>query len=253
MGCLGCRIPGTIGKGEVRVMKGNSKRWLSAIVASLVMAVVVLAPASAEITVFADQSVALDELIASGESLVVGDKIFDDFSFLSQDFMSSDVLVTPVLDEYGYGLRFTGEWSAVGEETVGFVIQFTAEVAQESQQLISDVHLRYNGAYLGSGYSEVVETVLDFDTDAVLGQIMVNNPPPVLEAGFDLAEPTTKITVIKDVQIIGDDAGHRRLSENRASISFIDQTFSQIPEPGTVLLVAAGIFGLCLTGRRSHR
>jgi len=234
------------------VKKGIITRWLSAIVASLLMAVLVVAPASAEITVFADQSVALDELIASGEPLVIGDKEFEDFSFLSQDFLTSDVLVTPILDSYGYGLRFTGEWSATGEETLGFVIQFSVAVSQESEQLISDVHLRYNGSFLGSGYSEVVEQALAFGTDEVLGQIQVNNPPPLFDGGFDI-DPIAKITIIKDVQIIGDDAGHRRLSENRAAISYIDQTFSQIPEPGTVLLVAAGIFGLCLTGRRSRK
>jgi hypothetical protein len=116
--------------------------------------------------------------------------------------------------------------------------------------LISDVHLRFNGAYSGDAFSEVIEQV--FGTGFVLlnkEDLVVSNPPPVFEDVYWLDQPSNKILVVKDVILYAE--GHRRLSH--ASISTIDQTFSQIPEPGTVLLVAAGLFGLILTGRRSHK
>lgn len=224
---------------------------LSAVAVSVALVLASTFAAKAEIQVFTDQTVGLEQLLGPEGSIQVGDKIFTDFSFISHGaVLAGDMLVTPILDNFGYGLRFSSEsMVAIGEQVNGFVLQFDVSVAPESNQLISDVHLRYNGSNIGDGFSEVVETAIDPVTDNVIGQIQVHNPPAQLSDGYDLSVALSRITIVKDVRITGD-TGNRRLSDNQAAISWIDQSFSQIPEPSALLLVGAGLFGAALTMRR---
>ncbi len=225
----------------------------SAVAVSVALALASTFAAKADIQVFTDQAVELDQLISNNGSIQVGDKIFSGFSLIpTGNILPSQIIVTPIQDNYGWGLRFSSEnMTAIGAQVNGFVLQFNVSVAPESNMLISDVHLRYNGASFGNGYSEVVETAIDPTTDNVLGQTAVRNPPPELSSGFNLSQPVSELTIVKDVRLTGD-TGQRLLSDNTASISWIDQTFSQIPEPSAALLVVAGLFGLVLTTRRNH-
>lgn len=205
------------------------------------------------------QSVGLADIIGQYGSVQVGDKIFADFSIVG-DVAPHQVTVTAIQDTFGYGLRFSGGFVAVGNQITDFVLGFSVAVAPEAEEwYISDVHLRFNGNYVGEGFAEIVEQVFaggPIPLGSLLGQLFVSNPPTILEDTFYLQQPLKKIYVLKDVLLYGggDVPPHRRIGNvagtNRATISVIDQTFSQIPEPGTVLLVAAGLLGVALTGRR---
>ncbi|MDW8342892.1 MAG: PEP-CTERM sorting domain-containing protein [Verrucomicrobiae bacterium] len=205
------------------------------------------------------QSVGLADIINQHGSVQVGDKIFADFSIVG-DVTANKVTVTAIQDTFGYGLRFSGGFLAVGNQITDFVLGFSVAVdPQAVDWFISDVHLRFNGNYVGEGFAEIVEQVFSggpAPLGSLLGQMFVSNPPTILENTFYLQQPLKKIYVLKDVLLYGggDVPPHKRLGNvagtNRATISVIDQTFSQIPEPGTVLLVAAGLLGVALTGRR---
>jgi hypothetical protein len=56
-----------------------------------------------------------------------------------------------------------------------------------------------------------------------------------------------KLWVQKDIIATGGGAAN-----GFASISIIDQTFSQVPEPSTVMLVGLGLLGL-VAMRRKHK
>jgi len=226
-------------------------RWAALAVASCALAAGLTSQARADITILGP-SVNLQALIDGQAPLQVGDKLFDNFGFLSvSGFLASEVLVTGIQDSYGYGLRFSGGWTAVGGEVKDFILSFDVAVAPQSNLLISDVHLRYNGTYLGEGYTEVVEDAYTMD-DKLVGTIHAYNPPSNTNPdALLLAVPVNKLQIIKDVLLDGG-TGHRLLSESRAQISYIDQTFSQIPEPSTVVMVVTGLVGLCLISRRSH-
>lgn len=219
-------------------------RWVFAWLAAVSMWVC----ATAQAQTILGPSVGLNTLTNQGATLLVEDKLFGDFSFISGDFTASDVLVTPIQDSFGVGLRLSGGFVAVGSQIRDFIVQFSVTVTN-SPMLISDVHMVYNGNYVGLGFSEVVETVRDTN-GVVLGQFFVSNPPTILESTFYLPAWQTKIFVTKDVILYGG-GGHPQL--NRATISFIDQTFSQIPEPSTSLLVGAGLVFLLVAGRRRLR
>ncbi len=200
--------------------------------------------------------VGLDTLLDGG-SIQVGDKIFADFSI--SGFDAAGVLVIGIEENGSYGVRLQGGFAAFGNQIKDILIGFSVTVAPESNQLISGIHLDFNGAVvLGSGHASVVETaVTPNGQQMLLPPLVVVNPPPVLSASADLVSPQTKIFVLKDILLVagGDTCPHKRLgnetdSVNAVSISQIDQLFVQIPEPGTVVLVAAGLLGVAITGRR---
>ncbi len=200
--------------------------------------------------------VGLDTLLGDG-SIQVGDKIFADFSI--DGFSAAGVTVIGIEENGSYGLRLQGGFSAFGDQYRNIQIGFSVTVAPESSQTISAVHLDFNGAVLvGNGSVSVVETATnDALEDLLVPALVVVNPPPVLSASADLVSPQTKIYVLKNIELQagGDASPHQRLGTtdtaiNAVAISQIDQLFVQIPEPGTVVLVAAGLLGVALTGRR---
>ncbi len=199
--------------------------------------------------------VGLDTLLEGG-SIQVGDKLFADFSI--DGFDAAGVLVIGIVENGNYGLRLQGGFAAFGNQIKNISIEFSVE-ATDPDQLISGVHLDFNGAVLvGNGFVSVTETAVNGDDEEVLSPpLAVVNPPPVLSADATLVAPQRKIYVTKEIDLIagGDCEPHKRLGTednaiNAVSISQIDQLFVQIPEPGTVILVAAGLLGVALTGRR---
>ncbi len=198
--------------------------------------------------------VGLDTLI-NGGSIQVGDKIFSDFSIAGFD--AAGITVIGIQENGSFGLRLQGGFAAFGNQIKDIVINFSAAVAPESSELISGVKLDFNGAVLvGQGSASVTETAVDAGNNQLLvPALFVVNPPPVLSASADLTSPQQKIFVSKEIVLTagGETPANKRLAVdalNAVTISQIDQLFPQIPEPGTVVLVAAGLLGVAMTGRR---
>ena len=200
--------------------------------------------------------VGLDSLVG-GASIQVGDKIFSDFS-IDGDVLADAVEVVAIQDSNGYGISFQGVFGVAGFGVSDFRLGFAVEVAPDSNQFISDVHLAFDGVVDGVGFAMVVEQVFDggsIPLGNLLGQIVVNTPPDNLGDTLVLGQPTKKLYIQKDILLVaggteGED--HRRLVRGYtyAEITRIDQTFSQIPEPSTVLLVTIGLLGAAATARR---
>jgi hypothetical protein len=139
--------------------------------------------------------------------------------------------------------------AAIGDITKDLVLRYSVAVTDPTR-LISDVHLSYNGTVLGNGFSSVVEEIFTggFGGQKIAQLEVLNpgNPNPVFQDLVVLLQPREKLFVQKDIMFGGGGLG----SENRALLSIIDQNFSEIPEPSTLVLSGAGCVALLVLKRR---
>jgi hypothetical protein len=204
----------------------------------------------------AGESINLATVINNGLSVQIGDKVFGDFAFTYNDFgapdvdlVSSNINVKALANDVGFGLEFQEPLIAVNTKTKDVTFQYTAEVAPEYSNLISDIHLLITGSAGGIGSGTVNEVVFnDGFNGTQVGQVgaYVANPTSVKESSNNIA-PVVKLWVQKDVAV----SGHSGGPGSFATITILDQTFSQIPEPSTVLLVGLGLLGVVALKRKS--
>lgn len=229
-------------------------KWIAtlAIVAALSLGTKAVASSNADVIL---PGVGLDTLLGGG-SIQVGDKLFANFSI--SGFDAAGVLVVGIQENGHYGVRLQGDFKACGNEVKDILIGFSV-TALDPVQVIQGVQLDIEVCNsTGGGFASVVETAATPGGEQMLvPPLAVLDPPPVLSAYADLVSPQSKIFVLKNVVLVGggDASPHKRLGTedgalNCIKISQIDQLFVQIPEPGTVVLVAAGLLGVALTGRR---
>jgi hypothetical protein len=192
-----------------------------------------------------NQFINLESLVANDTSVQVGDKLFSDFQFIpSFNLPANKINVTALSNPFGYGISFSGPFIANCNNTEDVVLKYSVAVT-DPHQLISDVHLGFNGTVDGAGVAKVTEQVMTngFGTDTI-AQLNVYNqgaPNPVFNDLAFLLVPREKLFIQKDIIFGG--AG---------SMSIIDQTFSEVPEPSTLLLVGAGCAALVVLRRRKR-
>lgn len=217
--------------------------------------------ASGAITLTNGQSVSLSQILDSADrAFIVGDKKFTIVSYTTTSPTFNPVNTSVIgyvannpLTGIGFDLA-GGFGDAPGDALISeFNIRYTAEIIEPflSQGFrIVDTELAFNGSATGTGsYARVDESVLDFFAQP--GQNLIGT-----KRAFDIAgpprqtqlqdrlvfAPRTKLEVIKDVQFFAFGQG------STATASFIRQSFSQIPSPGAMVLLAVG--GLVATRRR---
>jgi hypothetical protein len=205
----------------------------------------------------------LADLIASGGSLTVGDKVFSNFGYTGNTGNFPDptgITVNPIppsgTDAQGnFGIRFgLGAFSPPGV-TTDFLITYTVTSLGAG---IIDVHLDSNLAITGTPgpqdhpFGSIVETIATEPGPGGLHLAQISNgvTPTTSSlhatAGFVPPGPYQSLFVTKDVLLFSTGVPGTAEQDAITNVSFIDQSFSQVPEPGSLMLL--GLSGLGLVG-----
>jgi hypothetical protein len=197
----------------------------------------------------------LATIIANNLQLQIGDKLFGDFFFSYTDtagnvnpVSASDVRIIAITNSVGFGLSFQQPLLTVSNVFKDIVFRFSVQTLALNT-FISDVHLSMTDSVVGYGSADIAESVFTggFGVGQV-GALSVFDPgnPSRREDVLVLSQPQLKLWLEKDVIVSGNGSS----VNDRASITVINQTFSQIPEPSTSLLVLGSLVGLCFFRRR---
>ena len=225
---------------ESELVKNKATQHLSAICAAVALAVMFTPASEAQIVLGPTVSLAS---LTNGQDLIVGDKEFTDFT-ISGGLQAGQVNVTSITENGNFGIRFSGAFVS-GASPLDFTLGYQVSVTN-SPNLISAANLLFNGTVTGTGLAQVVEQVFT-NNNQLVGQLVVSATATtsVLSASLAITPPQKFLTLSKGVHL---DAALPAF----ASISTIDQTFTQIPEPSVLILVAAGVAGLALLRRRRY-
>ena len=191
-------------------------------------------------------AVPLSELLDDGE-LQVGDKLFTDFTYdvIGNMPVASAVNVIPIQDAMGnYGFRLQGGFLDLPGDGASDALLTYVVTVLDPNLWISDAHLVANASVVGDsdGIAIVTETFQPSGGNANMS-VFDNGTVQQLVDWVDFDQLHRSLQVQKDILL---EAGRASAG---ASISFIDQTFSQVPEPATIALLGIG-GATMLFGRR---
>jgi hypothetical protein len=162
------------------------------------------------------------------------------------------VNIVPIQDDLGnYGIQIQAAFIDLPSSQGGSDAKLSYTVTAGGNRLISDAHMAGNPNLLGTtGSVSVTETFLPLGANGEFTMEIYDDegrPVPQLMDSTVFTQPAKSVNVQKDILIIVPTAGQS------GTISFIDQTFSQIevPEPALGLLMLGSVAGFALLRRRS--
>ena len=234
-----------------------------AVLAAMLAVVLMMAPASQATTVLTLQDL-INHTNGSDGSITVGDKVFDDFSchvtnsgtgFTGTGCDASVTGIEPSSTEEG--IRFGGFFFAAGDGNAGALmdITITYDVATTSgAAIMEDVGMAFNATTpVPNAKASVDEKVCAGDVGSLCGSpiadisvqssILGLNTVVKLSDHANFSSLQSNVSVFKDIGLFADKNGD-------VSFSILDQTFSQVPEPGSIALLGSALFGCALVLRR---
>lgn len=188
----------------------------------------------------------LDQLIASGATVTIGDKMFSNFS-VTGDVAASQIQVVQASGP-NVGVEFQFNWSATDGETEDTLIRYQVHVNDPNSK-ITGVNLSFNGTTNPQNQSpgnsaSVTETVSALGGSPI-GQITVFNAGPNFSSlnrnsASLTVSPTSDLLLAKDINV------HSITGSDTATISLVDNTFQQtgtsvVPLPRAVVMALASI------------
>ncbi len=191
-------------------------------------------------------SQSLATLTNSGETIIVGDKAFTDFSVTG--YNAANLYVEGIQLTGNYGISFIGPINNLGDNEMDVYLMYQVFVTN-SLNLISQANLSFDGNIVGTGFASVVEQVFTNDTYYSTMGVDVVTPGNFSNSSTSMAinPPQELLDISKDVQT------EAIIPGGASYISDIDQTYTQVsevPEPSTIMLAVAGLAGLLLLRRR---
>ena len=190
--------------------------------------------------------VPLSDLLADDAEITSGDKLFTDFEYnATEDMPAADAVnVIPIMDADGnYGVRFQGGFVDLpGGSPSDALITFKVTVTDPARSIIG-ANLAANVVAPTGGLGSVAESFLPDITDP--DDVLYVASDTSLADSVTFMNPQKSFMVQKNILLTATpDGGH-------VTMSFVDQTFAQIPEPTSFALLATSILGFGLIRRRS--
>ena len=191
------------------------------------------------------KAVTLADLIDHKTFINSGDKQFGEFFYSKVGDMpaASAINVIPITDANGnFGIEFQGGFADLpGGSASDALIKYTVCVTDPNMRIV-DAHMHGNPAVSGgSGAFQISETFLQDDIIHDMSIFDISNGTThqtQLTDGTPLSGAFKWLHVQKDIFAFA--------GTGLATMSFVDQTFSQkpvVPEPGTMALLGAGVIG----------
>jgi hypothetical protein len=182
--------------------------------------------------------------LSGGQSLTVGGLTFSDFAVTvtgSLDPNLADYTVLSLSD----GFRVVGGFAAVDAEQGDMLLSY--DVSAGDSNPVNDIRLAFNGAAAGPHSAANVTETLSSNGKSIASANVFNVSGGITKlVAINSFSPQTSFSVDKDIMVKAGDGG-------LATISFIDQDFSVVPEPGSLVLLGSGLAGLLAFGRRRVR
>ena len=203
------------------------------------------------------ESINLKTVLDSNLSVWIGDKVFESFSWnpililgSDVDAVASNVNLKAISNLNGIGFRLEFQLPmTVGDfdiKEIGF--QYKVAVTN-SPNLISDLHLSVVGSSAGGAIWSVSETAHTGGFGGGLVGDVDASSSTYASSSNNIVPPQAALWIEKDIIAAGT-FNEDGFSDDFASISSIEQTFSQIPEPSTALLVGLGLLGVVAVNRK---
>lgn len=187
-----------------------------------------------------------------GTSCGINDLTASNFAYSTagtNQMPASSITVNPINTPNNPGFLFNAPWGATGSQTQDSLIGFTVT---SNGNLINDLSLwMFGGATVGNGLVTVSETYCAGDTFAdgcangVTGTLSTYLGGGLSKL-FDSAtfNPVSIVDVQKNVELLGGGSG------SFAVLGGVQNQFSEVPEPGSLVLFGSGIAGLAGVMRR---
>ena len=189
----------------------------------------------------------LEDYRALSAGCEVGDKRFSNFNYSPLNTLlgvaDESITVQPLMTAQGFGLRFIGPFVVTGLDILtDTAFRYDVETVS-GQPLIVRANAALNSTVTGLGAITIDEFIFD---GLIPYRVTVTDNPfgSNKEDSADVA-PTNQLRVIKDIFITGGLTG-------TATLTSFDQTFTQIPEPGSALLVTSAAALLFAAGARKR-
>ncbi len=145
-----------------------------------------------------------------------------------------------------HGIRFQGGFvDQAGGDASDALITFDVSVAMGSPMEISEVRLAANPAVFGgTGMASVTETLLPDIVNDKLVMYDFGNGDDQLADTIVLPQTYKSLSIQKDIIL------HSTGDTGAVTLSFVDQTFKQVPEPASLGLLAVGMMAVGFFRRR---